>query len=74
MKQRNIFLRGLSVAREIDNKFEEVHGLLSLGKLSLLQKNSKLAKEYLFESLKVAENIGAKGVVYEVHEAFGRFI
>jgi signal transduction histidine kinase len=66
---KEYFVRSLNLAREIDNKFEEVHCLLYLGRLFLAQQNSEQAKEYLFKSLKVAEDIKAKGVIYEVHEA-----
>jgi signal transduction histidine kinase len=66
---REYFLRGLDLAKETDDKFQEAYGLLHLGQLFLMQGNLDQAREYSEASLKVAESVKAKGLIYEVHEA-----
>jgi signal transduction histidine kinase len=47
----------------------EADCLLHLGKICFLQGDTEKAKEYLLDSLKVADSIKAKAQIYKAHEA-----
>jgi signal transduction histidine kinase len=66
---KEYYLQSLTLRKEIGYKVGEATSLLHLGKLLLKQGNAEEAKEYLMEALKVAEDIKAKAVIYEAHEA-----
>jgi signal transduction histidine kinase len=68
---RQYFLKSLIVRREAGYKVGEATSLLHLGKLSL-DHDSDAAKDYLQQSLAVAEGIKAKAVIYEAHEALAQ--
>ncbi len=68
-ESKEYFLKSHLNCREIGNKVGEAESLLSLGKLSFLQQNAGQSNEYLLESLKVAEAIKAKAMIYRCHEA-----
>ncbi len=63
------FQKSLSNSREISYKVGEADCLLHLGKVSLLQHDREKAKAYFIESLVVAEEIKAKALIYQAHEA-----
>src|SRR5678816_4569711 len=68
---RQYFLKSLIVRREAGYKVGEATSLLHLGKLSL-DHDPDAAKDYLQQSLAVAEGIKAKAVIYEAHEALAQ--
>lgn len=66
---KSYFLQSLSNCREIGYKVGEAESLLQLGKLSFLQDCAEEAKQFIGESLMVAEDIKAKAIIYKAHEA-----
>ena len=71
-KAKQFFLKSLSTYRDFGYKVGEAQALLYLGKV-YLQQESEESKQYLMESLNVAEEIKAKASIYMVHEALAEF-
>ena len=68
-ESKKYFSQSHSNSREISYKVGEADCLLHLRKIALLQEDAEQAKEYFLESLKVAEGIKAKAMIYKAHEA-----
>lgn len=66
---KEYFLKCINIHREIGYKVGMAHSLLQLGKIFLQQQNFEEARKYMQDSLDIGENIKAKAVIYEAHEA-----
>ncbi len=67
---KEYFLKSIEIHKSIGYQIGMAHSLLHIGRVFLNQNNLEDAAHYLQKSLKIGENIKAKVVIYEAHEAF----